>query len=169
MQLIIYQNGCKTIGFSNGKDQSAKINSVNCNIQKKGKYHAKEYRRHRSPNRRPEGTEKTAAIAQKKREGLRSCKELIGEEVVNAFDNWTSIDLDLFAMYISEHADEIVTSCSTSETDLDDALKRNKQFAKKHKKTRKKTNDRDEPESDSDSSEQNDTQADSYAVPYGAY
>ena len=70
-----------------------------------------------------------AQIAQKKREGLRSCKELIGEEVVNAFDNWTSIDLDLFAMYISEHADEIVTSCSTSETDLDDALKRNKQFA----------------------------------------
>ena len=66
-----------------------------------------------------------AQIAQKKREGLRSCKELIGEEVVNAFDNWTSIDLDLFAMYISEHADEIVTSCSTSETDLDDALKRN--------------------------------------------
>lgn len=54
-----------------------------------------------------------AQIAQKKREGLRSCKELIGEEVVNAFDNWTSIDLDLFAMYISEHADEIVTSCST--------------------------------------------------------
>ena len=106
-----------------------------------------------------------AQIAQKKREGLRSCKELIGEEVVNAFDNWTSIDLDLFAMYISEHADEIVTSCSTSETDLDDALKRNKQFAKKHKKTRKKTNDRDEPESDSDSSEQDDTQADSYAVP----
>lgn len=88
-----------------------------------------------------------AQIAQKKREGLRSCKELIGEKVVNAFDNWTSIDLDLFAMYISEHADEIVTSCSTSETDLDDALKRNKQFAKKHKKTRKKTNDRDEPES----------------------
>lgn len=76
-----------------------------------------------------------AQIAQKKREGLRSCKELIGEEVVNAFDNWTSIDLDLFAMYISEHADEIVTSCSTSETDLDDALKRNKQFAKTHKKT----------------------------------
>ena len=36
-----------------------------------------------------------AQIAQKKREGLRSCKELIGEEVVNAFDNWTSIDLDL--------------------------------------------------------------------------
>lgn len=71
-----------------------------------------------------------AQIAQKKREGLRSCKELIGEEVVNAFDNWTSLDLDLFAMYISEHADEIVTSCSTSETDLDDALKRNKQFAK---------------------------------------
>ena len=101
------------------------MNSVNCNIQKKGKYHAKEYRRHRSPNRRPEGTEKTA--------------------------------------------DEIVTSCSTSETDLDDALKRNKQFAKKHKKTRKKTNDRDEPESDSDSSEQDDTQVDSYAVPYGAY
>lgn len=65
-----------------------------------------------------------AQIAQKKREGLRSCKELIGEKVVNAFDNWTSIDLDLFAMYISEHADEIVTSCSTSETDLDDALKR---------------------------------------------
>ena len=31
-----------------------------------------------------------AQIAQKKREGLRSCKELIGEEVVNAFDNWTS-------------------------------------------------------------------------------
>ena len=90
-------------------------------------------------------------------------------ELVNAFDNWTSIDLDLFAMYISEHADEIVTSCSTSETDLDDALKRNKQFAKKHKKTRKKTNDRDEPESDSDSSEQDDTQVDSYAVPYGAY
>ena len=28
MQLIIYQNGCKTIGFSNGKGQSAKINSV---------------------------------------------------------------------------------------------------------------------------------------------
>ena len=103
------------------------------------------------------------------REGLRSCKELIGEKVVNAFDNWTSIDLDLFAMYISEHADEIVTTCSTSETDLDDALKRNKQFAKKHKKTRKKTNDRDEPESDSDSSEQDDTQVDSYAVPYGAY
>ena len=25
MQLIIYQNGCKTIGFSNGKDQSAKL------------------------------------------------------------------------------------------------------------------------------------------------
>lgn len=73
------------------------MNSVNCNIQKKGKYHAKEYRRHRSPNRRPEGTEKRqqAQIAQKKREGLRSCKELIGEEVVNAFDNWTSIDLDL--------------------------------------------------------------------------
>ena len=68
-------------------------------------------------------------------------------------------------MYISEHADEIVTSCSTSETDLDDALKRNKQFAKKHKKTRKKTNDRDEPES----SEQDDTQVDSYAVPYGTY
>ena len=110
-----------------------------------------------------------AQIAQKKREGLRSCKELIGEEVVNAFDNWTSIDLDLFVMYISEHADEIVTSCSTSETDLNDALKRNKQFAKKHKKTRKKTNDRDEPESDSDSSEQDDTQVDSYAVPYGAY
>ena len=66
-----------------------------------------------------------AQIAQKKREGLRSCKELIGEKVVNAFDNWTSIDLDLFAMYISEHADEIVTSCSTSETDLYDALKRN--------------------------------------------
>lgn len=39
-----------------------------------------------------------AQIAQKKREGLRSCKELIGEEVVNAFDNWTSIDLDLFAI-----------------------------------------------------------------------
>ena len=74
-----------------------------------------------------------AQIAQKKREGLRSCKELIGEEVVNAFDNWTSIDLDLFAMYISEHADEIVTSCSTSETDLDDALKRNKQFANSSK------------------------------------
>ena len=74
-----------------------------------------------------------------------------------------------FAMYISEHADEIVTSCSTSETNLDDALKRNKQFGKTHKKTRKKTNDRDEPESDSDSSEQDDTQADSYAVPYGAY
>ena len=110
-----------------------------------------------------------AQIAQKKREGLRSCKELIGEEVVNAFNNWTSIDLDLFAMYISEHADEIVTSCSTSETDLDDALKRNKQFAKKHKKTRKKTNDRAEPESDSDSFEQDDTQADSYAVPYGTY
>lgn len=106
-----------------------------------------------------------AQIAQKKREGLRSCKELIGEEVVNAFDNWTSIDLDLFAMYISEHADEIVTSCSTSETDLDDALKRNKQFGK----TRKKTNNRDEPESDSDSSEQDDTQVDSYAVPYGTY
>lgn len=31
-----------------------------------------------------------AQIAQKKREGLRSCKELIGEEVVNAFNNWTS-------------------------------------------------------------------------------
>lgn len=106
-----------------------------------------------------------AQIAQKKREGLLSCKELIGEEVVNAFDNWTSIDLDLFAMYISEHADEIVTSCATSQTDLDDALKRNKQFAKKHKKT----NDRDEPESNSDSSEQDDTQADSYAVPYGTY
>ena len=28
MQLVIYQNGCKTIGFSNGKGQSAKINSV---------------------------------------------------------------------------------------------------------------------------------------------
>lgn len=39
-----------------------------------------------------------AQIAQKKREGLRSCKELIGEEVVNAFDNWTSLDLDLFAI-----------------------------------------------------------------------
>ena len=39
-----------------------------------------------------------AQIAQKKREGLRSCKELIGEEVVNAFNNWTSIDLDLFAI-----------------------------------------------------------------------
>ena len=37
MQLIIYQNGCKTIGFSNGKGQSAKMNSVICNIQKKGK------------------------------------------------------------------------------------------------------------------------------------
>lgn len=30
MQLIIYQNGCKTIGFSNGKGQSAKMNSVIC-------------------------------------------------------------------------------------------------------------------------------------------
>ena len=30
-----------------------------------------------------------AQIAQKKREGLRSCKELIGEEVVNAFNNWS--------------------------------------------------------------------------------
>ena len=28
MQLVIYQNGCKAIGFSNGKGQSAKINSV---------------------------------------------------------------------------------------------------------------------------------------------
>ena len=37
--------------------------SLLCNIQKKGKYHAKEHRRHRSPNCRPEGTEKTAASA----------------------------------------------------------------------------------------------------------
>ena len=28
MQLVIYQNDCKTIGFSNGKGQSAKINSA---------------------------------------------------------------------------------------------------------------------------------------------
>ena len=66
-----------------------------------------------------------AQIAQKKREGLRSCKELIGEEVVNAFDNWTSIDLDLFAMYISEHADEIVRlplRCSPSAIAMDSAV-----------------------------------------------
>ena len=36
-----------------------------------------------------------AQIAQKKREGLRTCKELIGEEVVNAFNNWISIDLSM--------------------------------------------------------------------------
>lgn len=100
------------------------MNSVICNIQKKGKYHAKEYRRldRQIAALKEQKKRQQAQIAQKKREGLRSCKELIGEEVVNAFDNWTSIDLDLFAMYISEHADEIVTSCSTSETDLDDCF-----------------------------------------------
>ena len=42
-----------------------------------------------------------AQIAQKKREGLRTCKELIGEEVVNAFNNWISIDLLLEVFLVS--------------------------------------------------------------------
>lgn len=80
-----------------------------------------------------------AAEAEKKREGLRSCKEALGGEVVSLFENWTQVDPELFSLFVAEHGDEIISACSTNENDLNAAVKRTKDFIKSHSKTRRKT------------------------------
>lgn len=80
-----------------------------------------------------------AAEAEKKREGLRSCKEALGGEVVGLFENWTNVDPQLFSLFVAEHGDEIISSCSTTENDLNVAVKRTKDFIKEHSKTRRRS------------------------------
>ena len=79
-----------------------------------------------------------AAEAEKKREGLRSCKEALGGEVVSLFENWTQVDPELFSLFVAEHGDEIISFCSTTENELNTAVKRTKDFIKSHSKTRRR-------------------------------
>lgn len=79
-----------------------------------------------------------AAEAEKKREGLRSCKEALGGEVVNLFESWTQVDPELFSLFVAEHGDEIISACSTDENDLNTAVKRTKDFIKSHSKPRRR-------------------------------